>query len=780
MTWPPSGSDPASRVASVAGQAPPVFARLHPRIQRWIWDQQWSELRDTQARAVGPILDGQTDLIIAAATASGKTEAAFLPICSALLAAREAAEHGGQPSSPDPPVSPVSPGVQVLYVSPLKALINDQYSRLDALCEHLDLPVHRWHGDVPGSRKAKVLAHPDGVLLITPESLEALHVVHGPKAGLLLGGLRYVVIDELHSFLGSERGAQLQSLLHRVELAIRRRVPRIGLSATLGDMAAAAAFLRPGHGDGVALITATDDTQQARLQLLGYEATPVKPAAAEPDPPGPRGEEAEDVDSGDRLAIADHLFMTLRGTDNLIFANSRSNVEIYADLLRRRSDRDKVPNEFVPHHGSLSKDLREHAEARLKDRSMPVTAVCTSTLEMGIDIGSVSSIAQLGAPYAVSSLRQRLGRSGRRSEAATLRIYVAEQQATPHTSPPDALRSQLVQSIAMVNLLLEHWNEAPDSGGLHLSTLVQQLLSLIAQHGGVSPAQAHRTLCSHGPFARVTTPLFVKLLRALGAADLLIQASDGLLLLGTAGERLVNHYSFYAAFHTAQEYRLIANGRALGSLPVDYPLMPGSLLIFGGRRWKVIAVDTRAKVVELVRSSGGRPPGFTGSGGQMADRVRQEMLTVFGTSDVPAYLDAKAVRLLAQGRANFARLGLGSDPVLEWGADTLVFPWRGDRVMSTLAVALTGAGTITAQDGVCLTMTAASRSEAIARLQSLAGSAPDPLALAASVKNKIVEKYDEFLSEELLNIDYAARSLDIDGAWRALISILNAMTARRG
>jgi ATP-dependent helicase Lhr and Lhr-like helicase len=384
----------------------------------------------------------------------------------------------------------------------------------------------------------------------------------------------------------------------------------------------------------------------------------------------------------------------------------------------------------------------------------------------------VSSIAQLGAPYAVSSLRQRLGRSGRRSGAATLRIYVAEQQATPHTSPPDALRSQLVQSIAMVNLLLEHWNEAPDSGGLHLSTLVQQLLSLIAQHGGVSPAQAHRTLCRHGPFARVTTPLFVKLLRALGAADLLIQASDGLLLLGTAGERLVNHYSFYAAFHTAQEYRLIANGRTLGSLPVDYPLMPGSLLIFGGRRWKVIAVDTRAKLVELVRSSGGRPPGFTGSGGQLADRVRQEMLTVFGTSDVPAYLDAKAVRLLAEGRANFARFGLGSDPVLEWGADTLVFPWRGDRVMSTLAVALTGAGTVTAQDGVCLTMTAASRSGAIARLRSLADSAPDPLALAASVKNKIVAKYDEFLSEELLNIDYAARSLDIDGAWRALTSLL--------
>ncbi len=780
MTSPPSDSDPAPRVAPQSGQAPSAFARLHPRIQCWIWDQQWSELRDAQVRAVGPILDGQLDIIIAAATASGKTEAAFLPICSALLLARECADQDATPRTQGSPTSSVAQlGVKVLYVSPLKALINDQYSRLDALCEHLDLPVHRWHGDVPGSRKAKVLTHPDGVLLITPESLEALHVVHGPKLGQLLGGLRYVVIDELHSFLGSERGAQLQSLLHRVELAIRRCVPRIGLSATLGDMSAAAAFLRPGHGEEVTVITAADGTQPVRLQVLGYEATEPN-LNASPMGSAHSEEDAGDVTPGDQIAIADHLFKTLRGTDNLIFANSRGTVEIYADLLRRRSDGDMVPNEFVPHHGSLSKNLREHAEARLKDRSMPVTAVCTSTLEMGIDIGSVSSVAQIGAPYAVSSLRQRLGRSGRRKgEAATLRIYITEQQVTPGTPPPDALHSQLVQSIAMVNLLLDRWNEVPDSGDLHLSTLIQQLLSLIAQHGGVSPAQAHQALCSHGPFARVSTALFVTLLRALRAADLLSQAGDGLLLLGTAGERLVNHYSFYAAFRTAQEYRLIASGRTLGSLPVSYLLMPGSLLIFGGRRWKVLSVDTRAKIVELVRSSGGRVPKFTGSGGEIADRIRREMLAVYKTSSVPVYLNASAARLLAEGRANFARFGLDSDPVLEWGADTLIFPWRGDRIMSTLAVALTTTRVDVAPDGVCLTMTGASRAEAIARLQALAASGPgDPLTLAAGVQTKIVEKYDDFLSDELLDIANAARSLDVDGAWHALTSLLNQVTGQ--
>ena len=789
MTWQPSSSDPAPVLSPTEPslmpdkQASSAFTQLHPKIQRWIWEQNWCELRDAQERAVGPILTGDRDVIIAAATASGKTEAAFLPICSALLDA-------GVGPVPDPPADPRATepetanatGVQVLYVSPLKALINDQYGRLDALCEHLDIPVHRWHGDVAGSRKAKVLADPDGLLLITPESLEALLVIHGPKVGRIFGGLRYVVIDEMHSFLGSERGAQLQSLQHRVELAIRRRVPRIGLSATLGDMAAAAEFLRPGHGDAVTIITAADDTQELRLQLRGYEVTPAHLSPAQADKAETHGEqvEVEDITAGDRLAVADHLFATLRGTDNLIFANSRRNVEIYADLLKRRCDRAQVPNEFVPHHGSLSKELREYVEARLKDRDQPVSAICTSTLEMGIDIGTVSSIAQLGAPHTVSSLRQRLGRSGRRGGAATLRLYISEEQVTPQTSPPDALRAELVQSIAMVNLLLERWNEAPDSGGLHLSTLTQQLLSLIAQHGGITPLQAHETLCLHGPFAQVTPTLFKLLLRALAAekVDLITQASDGLLLLGVAGERLVNHYSFYAAFRTADEYRLIANGRTLGTLPVDYPLMPGSLLIFGGRRWKVLAVDAQAKVVELVRSSGGRPPQFTGSGGEVADRVRQEMRTIYTTADVPAYLDATAVRLLAEGRANFTRFGLGEDPLLTSGADTLIFAWRGDRILSTLAVALTGAGIEVAPDGVCLTMTGADRTTAITQLRALlAEGPPDPVALAARVATKVVEKYDDQLTDQLLNEAFAARSLDVDGAWEALRGLIDNLSA---
>src|SRR4051794_19076113 len=208
------------------------FELLHERVRRWIWDQQWSELRDVQELAIRTLLAGEGDAIVTAATAAGKTEAAFLPICSRLV--------GEEASS----------GVQVLYVGPLKALINDQWRRLQDLCESLEIPVHRWHGDVTSTARDNLIRKPDGILLITPESLEAMFVRRGTDVARIFGGLRYIVIDELHAFIGSERGMQLQSLLHRLEHVLRRRVRRIGLSATLGDMNIAADFLRPERTTG--------------------------------------------------------------------------------------------------------------------------------------------------------------------------------------------------------------------------------------------------------------------------------------------------------------------------------------------------------------------------------------------------------------------------------------------------------------------------------------------------------------------------------------------------
>ncbi|MFM5687926.1 helicase-related protein, partial [Aeromonas caviae] len=175
------------------------------------------------------------------------------------------------------------------------------------------------------------------------------------------------------------------------------------------------------------------------------------------------------------------MYRVLRGSNNLVFPNSRSNVEKYTDRLRRLCEQDKVPNQFWAHHGSLSKTYREETEQALKSGDVPATAICTSTLELGIDIGSVKSICQIGRPPAVSSLRQRLGRSGRRKgESAILRGYIIERELSPNTSISDSLREDLIQTIAMVRLLIGGWFEPPLAGGLHASTLVQQILSVIS------------------------------------------------------------------------------------------------------------------------------------------------------------------------------------------------------------------------------------------------------------------------------------------------------------
>ncbi|MCB9779433.1 MAG: DEAD/DEAH box helicase [Alphaproteobacteria bacterium] len=727
-----------------------AFERLHPDIQRLLWRWEWRELNDAQERAVAPILAGEQDVVIAAPTGGGKTEAAYLPLLTRILNASE-------------------PGLRALYVAPLKALINDQHRRLEAMTEALEVPVHKWHGDVPSARKRKVTQTPSGVLLITPESLEAIFVNHGTRVAQLFAGLSHVVIDELHSFFGTERGRQLQSLLHRVELAAGRRVPRVGLSATLGDATLAATFLRPGQALGVEIIEGGAATHELRLQVRGYRHRAPRLSKAELRELDEHGREAvlEDAVDGDVLDIADHMYGALRGKDNLVFANRRAEVELFADLLRRTSERQRVPNEFWAHHGSLSRELREDAERALKELGV-ATAVCTSTLEMGIDIGTVHSVAQVGCPPSVAAMRQRLGRSGRRGDPSILRIYVQEAEITERSAPADRLRPELVQAVAMVRLMVrDRFCEAPRTGALHLSTMVQQLLSLIAQHGGVRAAAAFRALCVEGPFEAVDQADFMLFLRGLGAAELIEQDSTGLLLHGRVGERVVNHYSFYAAFRSPEEYRLVCRGRTLGSLPIDSPLYEGAYVVFGGRRWKVESVDQERRVIHLLPSSAGRPPKFGGGSGALVDdEVRREMLRVLTDGSVNRFVDPTGLDLLEEARAEFSQLGLTGNDILRDGSDATIICWVGDRALDTMAVQLKAEGIDAARHGIAVWVAKTSPEDLTAVARTLAARGPaDAVELARGVENKAVEKYDEFVPHELLCRDYAGRALDVVGAW---------------
>lgn len=727
---------PASNSSSAS------FELLDDRIKRWLWNEGWTELRDVQEKAIPALIHADQDVVIAAATAAGKTEAAFLPIFSNVLNQETIGS--------------------VLYISPLKALINDQWGRLDRLCELLDMPVVAWHGDVSSSKKHQFLKKPQGVLLITPESVEALFVRRGTLVSGLLSNLRYIVIDELHSFIGTERGKQLQSLLHRIDLAVQRIAPRVGLSATLGDMKLAAQFLRPEAVKDITLIVADSAQQELKILLKGY----IQSA----DIPLTEADKAENTSPHAARQVAEHLYQVLRGSNNLVFPNSRQKVEEYTDALRRMCEKDGVPNQFWAHHGSLSKEYREDTEFALKDKSISATAICTSTLELGIDIGHVKSICQIGPPPSVASLRQRLGRSGRRKgEAAILRSYCIENALNPDSSLSDAIREGLVQTIAMINLLLRGWFEPPRVNGLHYSTLVQQMLSIIAQQGGSTAAELWQILVSQGPFSGVQRQDFLALLRHMGEKQLLMQDSTGLLLHGEKGEKLVNHYEFFAAFASTEEFRLVTEGKALGSLPITHILVPGQFLIFAGRRWRVLDVDLDKKTILVKADKGGSPPYFESAGAWVHDQVRQEMREILRSNEPIRFLDATAAALLAEARKHYWQANLERLTLFQNGKDVVLMTWCGDSINEALVMLLNNQRILATNEGIGIRLADMSQekvSQALLRIS--ANRDIDPVVILENAKNIMREKWDWALPDDILRKSFASLNLDFYGAFKFL------------
>ena len=715
------------------------FNLLHKDVQRWIWKQNWTALRDIQERAIEPILKANCDVIISASTASGKTEAAFLPACSRITETKQ-------------------DGVGILYISPLKALINDQFRRLQSLSDILCFPVTPWHGDVPRSVKDKQKKKPSGIILITPESLESLLLDHAAWCKKAFSSLSHIIIDEFHAFLGTERGCQLQSLMHRIEFMLDRIVPRIALSATLGDMEQIVRFLRPSTKNyPYRIIDSSASRSDLKIQLRGYLKKAKKASENE--------ESATEFEE-----IVDDLYKILRGKSHLIFANSRQRTEGIAATLSDLCEKNGVPNEFFPHHGSLSKEIREGLEARLQEDNLPTSAVCTMTLELGIDIGSVDSIAQVTAPHSVASLRQRLGRSGRRGDAAILRLFIREDEITKESHLSDRLRLETVQCIAMINLLLKKWCEPAPGNQYHLSTLVQQTLSVIGQYGGVRPIQLWSLLCKTGPFCLVDQQIYDGLLKSLGEHNLITQMRDGQLVLGSRGERLVGNYNFYAAFNTPEEYRLECEARVIGTVPIDNPLVVGQLIIFAGKRWEVLGINSDKKIITLKRSTGGRPPKFGGDGQSVHDMVRQEMRRVYIDKSIPIYLDKTAKEMLLDGIDCFHSLGLVNTSLLQIGRTVHILPWSGDQITTTITVLLRRVGLDANCFGGVIDIRDCTLDTFYKSVSAILHDGyPTSEELASHLPDTIVEKHDPLIPKGLRDLAYGRKYFDVDGVieWMA-------------
>lgn len=725
------------------------YEKLDIRVQQWIFKQGWNNLREIQSLAIRPILAGNTDLLISASTAAGKTEAFFLPAITAIAAQQE--------------------GVGILYISPLKALINDQDRRLESLSDLLDMPVTPWHGDSPIGRKNRLRKSPAGIVLITPESLESLLIRDPGWVKSAFSNLKHIVIDEFHAFLGSERGHHLLSLLHRLEHSLNRLdnpIPRTALSATLGELEKVPLSLRPSQSFPCEIIKDSKSTATLQVQVKGYvESAYVTGIPA----------------SSSEYKICGDLFKLCRGGNHLIFANSRTRTESIAATLSDLCEERLVPNEFFPHHGSLAKELRESLEARLQKEQIPTSAICTMTLELGIDIGKVNSVAQVTAPHSVSSLRQRMGRSGRRGDPAILRMLIAENEITQDSNVIDNLRLELIQSLAMIRLMIgSKWFEPADTSLYHFSTLLHQILAVTAQWGGIRADQLFDLLCKKGPFQKTTVDDYKSLLIQMGKSELITQLGSGEIVLGAIGEKVVSHYTFYAVFKTPEEFRVVSGAKSLGTLPVDSLVLVGQHIVFGGKRWKVKDVDTEKKVIYVTYAKGGKPPKFGGGGMSVHDVVRQEMLQILKSGDYRIsvgdrkvdFADKIAKELFKESVEYFIAAGLDTNTLLQVGATTYIFSWLGDKTVNTIVALLILKGFEAGAYAGVIEVEKSQLHDVLAALKTLASEKlPTENELAASVPEKQLEKFDEFLPDDLLSLGYGAKVFEIKAALNWLLSV---------
>ena len=705
------------------------FSQLHTTIQKWIYNQGWEELRSIQEKSIEHVLSADCDIVISAPTASGKTEAFLFPAITHVLANKKE-------------------GVDILYISPLKALINDQNRRFQNLCENIDVPLSPWHGDVSSSLKNQLKKKPNGILMITPESLESLLLNNMSWCFHAFNNLSYIVVDEFHAFIGTERGMQLQSLMHRIEFLIGKIIPRIALSATLGEIEKITRYLRPPGGGPCVIIESQKNLSDAKVQLRCYL-------------------EKEESDSEHSSSVFDFisndLYKFLRGKSNLVFANSRNLTEKITSQLTDICNRNHLPNEFFPHHSNLSKQIRENLEGNMQKQQRPATAVCTSTLELGIDIGHVHSIAQVMPPPSISSLRQRLGRSGRRNKPSILRVFIPEKEITKDSHIIDRLRLSTIKTIATINLLIQKKYEPPPDNDYHFSTLLQQTLSVIGQYGGVQAEQLWELLCKTGPFSIINRKLFVIFLKDLGSANLITQATDGQIMIGSKGENLTSHYSFYTAFKTPEEYMLYVNGEIIGSLPISKPLLPGIEIIFAGKRWLVLEIISEQKKILLEPAPAGKPPTFGGDAFSVHDMIRREMLRIFLQQEQPVYLNDQAIHVTKESFQCFHDLKLSQKKGLQTGTTVHIFPWLGDQVVNTLTMLLRKEGlSANCYDGI-IDIQNCTLKDYLSTLKKIINLPfPTVTDLASLVNDVIIDKHDHFLSRKLQNLGYGTRFFDIE------------------
>lgn len=728
-----------------------VFNRYAPFIQDYIYRSGWTSLRAVQNAAGDAIFNTDENVLLTASTASGKTEAAFFPILTLL---------DEEPSST----------VGVLYIAPLKALINDQFGRLGELCEDAGIPVTKWHGDASQTKKRKLLKKPSGIVQITPESLESLLLNKHSEIPSLFGDLRFIVIDEIHSLLRGDRGGQTFCLIERLCRTAGCNPRRIGLSATIGNPEEAGRFLAAGSGKGTAIprfdggkevwrlslehffktAPQADEDRDVETEVLSMEpATDIAPKAADPG--------------------MGYIFEHTRGKKCLIFTNSREECEAVCQNLRQYCEANNEPDRFLIHHGNLSASFRKSAEEEMKDDDSYMSICATATLELGIDIGRLERAFQIEAPFTVSGFLQRMGRTGRRGDPSEMWFVVREDHPEPRAMVMEMVPWSLLQSIALVQLYIEErFVEPPRTDRLPYSLLYHQTMSTLGSLGEMTPAELASRVLPLSVFHRITQDDFRILLKHLVETDHINWTENGGLIVGLTGERIVSNYKFLAVFQENVEYSVRAGSEELGTLVKPPPV--GDKIAIAGRVWVVEEVDHKRRHVYCTLVKGNIPAYFGDVPGDIHTRILERMHKVLSEDIQYPYLMRHAVCRLADARDVFDKAEMLERPLVSLGGKMwALFPWLGsysflalERFLKIRCGKRLGLKGLDSSRPYYIQFTMQVGEEEFFRIVAEEASKDfDPLELVYPKEVPVFEKYDEYVPDELVRKGFAYGVLDV-------------------
>ncbi len=722
-----------------------VFSRFPPFIREYIYRHGWEKLHPAQVFAAKTILDTDDNLLLTGATASGKTEAAFFPILADLCA---------NPAK--------QPGVSVLYIAPLKSLINDQFSRMEELLEETQIPLTHWHGDVGAAQKERLLRNPAGILQITPESLESMLMRRSGDLGRIFGDLRYVVLDEIHTLIGADRGSQVICQLCRLSRLLPAMPRRIGLSATIGDVELAAKWLGAGSGRETRIAPRTEEKLRWRL---GFAHFYIQNPQADQTPNA--AEKTSDVraklDPG-----YEFLYDAVVGKRALVFSNSREETEYVTATLRQIAKTRGEPDRFYIHHGNLSAALREDAEKRMKEGEERVVTCATVTMELGIDIGRLERVAQMDAPTSVSGFLQRLGRSGRRGEPPEMIEVFREETPLPNTPLPQLVPWGLLRAIAIVELYrTERFIEPPRTKKWPLSLAFHQTLSVLASSGELRPKQLAERVLGLFPLATIPRVAYRTLLISMLENDYLEMTEEKGIIIGVRGERLIGSYQFYAVFKDSEDFTVRCESDEIGTITNPPPI--GDRFALAGRVWEVTDADIPRRLIYVKPVEGKMEISWPGDSGEIHTRILEKMRDILFGEASYAYLLPNAAARLETARHLAKNTSMADHMVISLGGSSFaLFPWLGTRAFRTLRrLLLKNSKALGISDlsceGCCYMIFKAWQADGnalLSRLRELVRDGLDPTSLVGEAESPTFDKYDPYIPAELLRLAYAADRLN--------------------